>query len=74
MPVSRDEAFLKRFGANLRRVRNRRDMTQERLAELAQLTTRNVQKLEAGQFMPLLSTAKRLRNALKCSWEELLGR
>lgn len=72
--VSRDVAFLKRLGANLRRVRNQRGMTQECLAELANLTTRNVQKLEAGQFTPLVTTVKRVRDALKCEWDELVGR
>jgi transcriptional regulator with XRE-family HTH domain len=74
VPVSRDKAYLKRFGANVRRVRAARGITQERLAELADLNVRNVQRIEAGEFSGLIETIKRLRSALKCSWEELLGR
>ena len=74
MPASHDKTYLKRFGANVRRVRTERGMTQERLAELAALNVRNVQRIEAGEFSGLIGTIRRLRSALKCSWEDLLGR
>ena len=62
-----------RFGASLRRERNGKDMTQERLAELAELNLRTVQKIEAGELNILLTTIQRLRAALKCPWDRLLG-
>lgn len=70
---AKEQAQLKRFGANLRRERNGKDMTQERLAELAELNLRTVQKIEAGELNILLTTIQRLRAALKCPWDRLLG-
>jgi transcriptional regulator with XRE-family HTH domain len=66
------ESGLARFGANLRRERVARGITQERLAELASLNTRTVQKIEAGQLNIVITTLKRLRQALKCPWARLL--
>ena len=63
---------LERFGANIRRERNARNLTQEKLAELADLNIRTVQKIEAGELNVLITTAIRLQRALKCSWERLL--
>jgi transcriptional regulator with XRE-family HTH domain len=65
-------AELERFGANIRRERNARNLTQEKLAELADLNIRTVQKIEAGELNVLVTTAIRLQRALKCSWERLL--
>ncbi len=74
MPTTkREAAILIRFGANLRRARVSRAVTQERLAELADLNIRTVQKIEAGQTNILVTTAKRLRDALDCGWMELMG-
>ena len=64
---------LKRFGDNLRRERKARKITQEKLAELADLNVRTIQKIEAGQTNILITTAKRIRKALGCSWEKLMG-
>ena len=63
---------LKEFGANLRRARVTRKVTQEVLSEKADLSTRNVQKIEAGQTNVLITTAMRLKEALGCSWDELM--
>jgi len=65
-------AELDRFGANLRRERTARNLTQEKLAELADLNIRTVQKIEAGELNVLITTAIRIQRALKCSWERLL--
>lgn len=63
---------LETFGANLRRERVARKVTQERLAELADLNIRTLQKIEAGQTNILVTTAARLRKGLGCAWERLL--
>jgi transcriptional regulator with XRE-family HTH domain len=63
---------LTRFGANVRRERNTRNLTQERLAELADLNIRTVQKIEAGKLNVLITTTMRLQRALNCSWDQLL--
>ncbi len=65
---------LKKFGGNLRRERIARSITQERLAELADLNIRTLQKIEAGETNILVTTAQRLRRSLDCEWDELLGR
>jgi DNA-binding XRE family transcriptional regulator len=46
-------------------------MTQERLAELADLNIRTVQKIEAGEVNILITTAIRLQRALGCAWDKL---
>jgi len=60
------------FGANLRRERTARGVTQERLAELAELNIRTLQKIEAGRLNILVTTVLRLQRALACSWDRLL--
>lgn len=63
---------LKTFGANLRRERIATGLTQEKLAEKADLNVRTVQKIEAGQTNILITTAMRLQKALQCSWDRLV--
>ena len=60
-------------GANIRRERTARGLTQERLAELADINPRTVQKIEAGTITILVTTLARLREALGCDWRKLLG-
>ena len=60
------------LGANIRRERSARKMTQETLAELAEISTRNLQKVEAGQLNILVTTLVRLQLALRCSWKKLM--
>ena len=50
-----------------------RGITQEVLAEAANLNIRTLQKIEAGQTNILVTTAMRLRAGLGCSWDELMG-
>ena len=61
---STEARFNRTFGANLRRERTARGMTQARLAELADLKPRTVQKIEAGD----ITTLDRLRTAIGCDW------
>ncbi len=63
---------IKTFGANLRRERVTRKITQERLAELADLNIRTLQKIEAGQTNILVTTAMRLGQGLGCAWDALM--
>lgn len=49
-----------------------RGMTQEKLAELADLNIRTVQKIEAGETNILITTAMRLKLSLDCSWDALM--
>jgi len=75
MPLnSKQAAQLKAFGVNLRRERMGKTITQEKLAELVDLNIRTIQKIEAGHVNILLTTVLRLRKALGCSWDELMGK
>ena len=46
-------------------------MSQEALAEKADISTRYVQFVESGKSYPTVVVAARLRRALGCSWEEM---
>ena len=63
---------LKTFGGNVRRIRVERKITQEKLAEKADLNIRTVQKIEAGQTNILITTADRIQKALSCEWDQLM--
>jgi len=74
MPLSDEQhQQIKRFGANVRRERSAVGLTQEKLAERAELFPRTIQKIEAGEINILITTMIRIRRALKCSWASLLG-
>jgi transcriptional regulator with XRE-family HTH domain len=63
---------IKAFGANVRRERVRKHLTQEELAERAEIATRNLQKIEAGEINLRFTTALRIQLALACSWRRLI--
>lgn len=60
-----------RFGRNVVRLRTRRKLTQEELAEKTGVSTRYLQSVEAGEYFPTLPTLTRLKFALRCDWNEL---
>jgi DNA-binding XRE family transcriptional regulator len=64
--------WLKQLGGNIRRERMAKDMSQQQLAEFADLNIRNVQRIEAGEIDVLLTTTIRIQKALGCSLEKLL--
>jgi transcriptional regulator with XRE-family HTH domain len=64
--------WLKQLGGNIRRERMSREMSQQRLAELADLNIRNVQRIEAGEIDVLLTTVVRIQTALGCPLERLV--
>ena len=63
---------MKVFGDNVRRERCARNLTQDQLAELAEISTRNLQKVEAGELNILFTTVVRIQLALKCVWKKLM--
>jgi transcriptional regulator with XRE-family HTH domain len=65
---------LKGFGANVRRERVVAGLTQERLAEKAELNIRTLQSIEAGEMNLLVTTAMRLQKAMGCDWNDLMGK
>ena len=61
------------FGRTLRRLRQERDLTQEKLAARADLTMGFVNSLELGYKMPGLTTILKLAHALEVSPSELFS-
>jgi len=59
------------FGQNVCRLRTAAKLTQESLAEKADLSRRFVQEIEAGSKSPTVTTVVRLKKALSCSWNDL---
>jgi transcriptional regulator with XRE-family HTH domain len=47
-------------------------MTQEALAERAEISVRYVQFVEAGRYTPTVLVAARIRKALNVRWDDLL--
>ena len=67
------DKWLRNVGENIRTERRRAGLTQEKLAERANLAPRVVQKIEAGDITILISTLRRIRKALDCDYNQLLG-
>ena len=63
---------MKIFGANVRRERTAKGLTQDKLAESAGIATRNLQKVEAGKLNILFTTVVRIGIALKSPWSRLM--
>ncbi len=55
----------------MRRERNAKGITQQKLAETADLNIRTIQKIEAGEITVLITTAMRLQKVLGCPWDRL---
>ncbi len=73
MPKSKNRSpWLKQLGDNIRRERLAKDVSQQRLAEMADLNIRNVQRIEAGELDVLLTTVMRIKKALNCPLEKLV--
>ncbi len=62
----------KQFGKNVGKLRYQKRLTQEKLAEKADISRRYVQLIVAGSYVPTIEVAARLKNAFKVSWDELL--
>jgi transcriptional regulator with XRE-family HTH domain len=63
--------FAKTLGQNVCRLRNQAGLTQEQLAERADISRRFLQEVEAGQKIPSIYIAAKIRAALNCSWDSL---
>lgn len=62
--------MLRGLGKNLNRLRMSARLTQEKLAEKADISLRYVQQLEAGQRNPRISTLVRLKKVMGCSYDD----
>lgn len=71
-PVKKeDTALVAKLCANIRAARERAGMSQEKLAELANLSPRALQKIETGVNLQA-ATLIRIQMALGCPWSELM--
>lgn len=68
-----NDHWLRAVGANLRAQRKAVKLTQERLAELCDLSPRTIQKIEAGKLNILITTIRRMRAAIGCRYDDLLN-
>ena len=68
----RDEAYLKRFGENLKRIRMERKLSQEELASKANSILSQVGRTERGVQAPTILTVMRLAKALGVHPKELM--
>jgi transcriptional regulator with XRE-family HTH domain len=63
--------YLKAFGKRVADIRRKRGLTQEQLAELADITTLSLSYIEQGRRWPRLATIHRLADCLKVPISEL---
>lgn len=63
----------RRFGRHVRSCRRARGLTQEKLAEFADLSCDTVRRLEHGSFAPSLTTLWKLREGLRLQLSGLFG-
>jgi DNA-binding XRE family transcriptional regulator len=59
------------FGQKLRRARERAKLTQEALAQAADMSVSSIVKMEAGRMVPSWTTVQALSRALGLSCEDL---
>lgn len=73
-PLVIEPADRRRFGAELRRLRQERKLSQQALAERSDLAVDTVRRIEAGGFSPSLETVSRLAMGLEISLFTLFAR
>lgn len=66
-------ATQRRFSENLQRIRARRRLTQEQIAELCGLAPRHIQMMEAGEVNCTILTLSRLAEGLGIDVTDLLA-
>ena len=68
----RDKKYLFAFGSNLRKLREERSLSQEALANLADIGVNQIWKLENGELNPTVCTLKAIAGALKILPKDVL--
>jgi transcriptional regulator with XRE-family HTH domain len=71
MPAKEKNPALKRFGTNVRTLREKRELSQEELAEIADLDRTYVGGLERGERNATLGSILRIAKALKTTASDL---
>jgi transcriptional regulator with XRE-family HTH domain len=60
-----------RVGQNVCKLRTKKILTQEQLAEKADISRRYLQRIESGEKNPTVDVLTKLRRALNCTWNDL---
>lgn len=63
----------KSFGEKVKRLRKKRNLTQEQLAEMIDISPRNLSKIEVGECFVKAETLEKLLIALDVTTEELFA-
>ena len=71
MKYLKDEKFLKDFGSNLRKVRTKKSMTQEKLAFSVGIEISQISRIERGILNTSISTIKAIATALDIEVKDL---
>ena len=71
MKINRDDAFLKRFGDNIKYLRQKHNLSQLALANIADIPTNQVGRIERGEVNTTISTILALAEAFEIAPKEL---
>lgn len=63
----------KEFGEKIKKIRKKQNLTQEQLAEIIEISPRNLSGIEIGQNFIKSETLEKILNALDVSLEELFS-
>jgi transcriptional regulator with XRE-family HTH domain len=69
----RNEKLLKRFGERLKSVREKKNMSQEALANEANISISQISRIELGKVNATLSTLDALASAMKMPLKDFLN-
>lgn len=61
-----------KYGENIRRIRREKELSQEKLAELAGLDPKTIIQIEGGRRNPTLGSLQKIAKALKVDLIDLL--
>jgi len=65
---------LKRFGENLRRIRNEKNITMQQLANQAEIELSQIYRIESGKINPKLTTLLKIAKGLNVPAADLFPR
>lgn len=66
-----DISFIKSFGTQVRKKRNEKEMSMEKLAHLCEMEYSQISRIELGQINTSINTAKKISDALKIEVKDL---
>lgn len=61
------------YGDNLKRLIKENGLTQRKLAEIADLPHQTIESHVSKRRSPTLYSLRKIRHALDCTWDDLLG-